>query len=138
MSHTIRAALTDLNSLQAALKELEWYTSPSGGYLIAGVTVDGSSATWELQTRPAEVKTGPASLPERRRIVEPGDRVLVESKAQQIARRFGGAEQAGKEGVVFRVLTRGPHPHGMKVELRDRTVGRVLKNLTMPGAGEPS
>ncbi|MFZ5823978.1 MAG: DUF2196 domain-containing protein [Bacillota bacterium] len=41
------------------------------------------------------------------------------------------------EGTVFRVLTRGPHPHGMKVELRDGTVGRVKRNLTVPGAGEP-
>lgn len=64
--------------------------------------------------------------------------MIVETKGQQMARRFGGGLPDGVEGEVFRVLTRGPHPHGMKVELRDRTVGRVKKNLTVPGAGEPA
>ncbi|HYF91904.1 MAG TPA: DUF2196 domain-containing protein [Symbiobacteriaceae bacterium] len=138
MSHTIRANLTDLKSLATALKDLEWYTSPAGGYRIAGVAADGSTAAWELEARPAEAKAAPVPAPERRRTVEPGDQVIVETKAQQVARRFGSGDNAGVEGVVFRVLTRGPHPHGMKVELRDRTVGRVLRNLTMPGAGEPT
>ncbi|HWI65782.1 MAG TPA: DUF2196 domain-containing protein [Symbiobacteriaceae bacterium] len=137
MSHTIRADLTNLKSLAAALKDLEWYTSPSGGYRVAAVAAEGNAVAWELETRPVEAKAAPARAPEQRKTVEPGDKVIVETKAQQVARRFGDAEHDGVEGVVFRVLTRGPHPHGMKVELRDRTVGRVLRNLTMPGAGEP-
>lgn len=138
MSHAIRAHLTDLKSLAAALKDLEWYTSPSGGYRIASVSLEGSAAVWSLETRPVEEKKTPAPrAPEQRRTVEPGDLVIIETKAQQMIRRFGDGEDAGVEGTVFRVLTRGPHPHGMKVELRDRTVGRVLKNLTIPGAGEP-
>lgn len=138
MSHVIQADLTNLKALAAALKELEWYTSPSGGYRIAGVGLEGSAAVWNLETRPTETKKAAAPrAPEQRRTVEPGDLVIVETKAQQMIRRFGDGENPGVEGTVFRVLTRGPHPHGMKVELRDRTVGRVQKNLTMPGAGEP-
>jgi uncharacterized protein YwbE len=137
MSHEIRANLTDLKSLATALKDLEWYTSPAGGYRIEGVSLDGSTAQWALETRPVEEKKAAAPrAPEQRRTVEPGDQVIIETKAQQMIRRFGDGENAGVEGTVFRVLTRGPHPRGMKVELRDRTVGRVLKNLTMPGAGE--
>jgi len=141
MAHTIRANLTDLKSLASALKDLAWYTSPTGGYVITGVSVEGSAAAWELDSRPAPAdasKSAAPKLPEKRRTVEAGDTVIVETKAQQINRRFGDVEHGGVEGVVFRVLTRGPHPHGMKVELRDRTVGRVLRNLTMPGAGEPT
>jgi uncharacterized protein YwbE len=141
MAHTVQAKLSDLKALAGALKDLEWYTSPSGGYIAASVTAEGGIATWTLEPRPlaAEPAKGPAKAPERRRVVEPGDEVIVETKAQQIDRRFYGAEGGqGVEGTVFRVLTRGPHPRGMKVELRDRTVGRVMKNLTMPGAGEPS
>jgi uncharacterized protein YwbE len=138
MSHEIRASLLDLKALAAAVKELEWYTGPSGGYVLGGVTVDGQTAVWALATRPvAEKKAGLKAEPERRRVVEPGDQVIVETKGEQMARRFGGVESQGVEGTVFRVLTRGVHPRGMKVELRDRTVGRVIKNLTMPGAGEP-
>ncbi len=139
MAHQIKVNLTDLKALAAAVKDLEWYLSPSGGYLLAGVITEGDTATWTLETRPvAAPKTETAAPPqERRRTVEPGDKVIVETKGQQMTRRFGGGESDGVEGVVFRVLTRGPHPHGMKVELRDRTVGRVKKNLTVPGAGEP-
>ncbi|HLN63485.1 MAG TPA: DUF2196 domain-containing protein [Symbiobacteriaceae bacterium] len=139
MSHQIQASLMDLKGLAAAIKDLEWYTGPSGGYLLGDVTVDGQTVTWTLTTRPvAEPKAGPKAEPERRRVVEPGDQVIVETKADQMARRFAGAEERGVEGTVFRVLTRGQHPRGMKVELRDRTVGRVMKNLTVPGAGEPT
>jgi uncharacterized repeat protein (TIGR03833 family) len=148
MSHQVRARLSNLKELGAALKELEWYTG-GGGYQVAGVQVEGETAVWQLEARPAPEAAagGPAKpgggarqtvQPEQRRTVEPGDTVIVETKGQQMARRFGGAEADGVEGTVFRVLTRGPHPHGMKVELRDRTVGRVKKNLTVPGAGEPT
>lgn len=137
MAHTIRADLTNLNSLAAALKDLQWYTSSAGGYRIVTVQTEGTSVTWDLDTIPVETKSkAPSQKPEQRKTVEPGDRVIVETKAQQIARRFGDAVNEGVEGIVFRVLTRGPHPHGMKVELRDRTVGRVIRNLTVPGAGE--
>lgn len=139
MSHQIRASLTDLKALAAAVKELQYYTT-EGGYLIQGVSVDDASATWSLEPRPApaEKPAKAAPAPERRRTVEPGDTVIVETKGQQMVRRSGGGDVDGVEGVVFRVLTRGPHPHGMKVELRDRTVGRVKRNLSVPGAGEPS
>lgn len=139
MAHQIRASLTDLKALGAAVKELEWYTS-AGGYRISEVTLGADGvAVWALEARPAEApKPEPVAPVERRRTVEPGDKVIVETKGQQLTRRFGGAEADGVEGIVFRVLTRGPHPHGMKVELRDRTVGRVKQNLTVPGAGEPS
>lgn len=137
MSHQIRASLLDLKELAKALKDLEWYTT-GGGYQITGVSLEGKAATWSLEAMPAEAK-GPVKLAtERRRTVEAGDTVIVETKGQQVSRRFGGGSETGVEGVVFRVLTRGPHPHGMKVELRDRTVGRVKKNLTAPGAGEPA
>lgn len=148
MSHQIRASLADLRGLAAALKDLQWYTG-EGGYRIASVAAEGETATWTLETRPPEPevrpgagKAGAAVQPGRtsgiaRRVVEPGDQVVVETKGQQMSRRFGGAPADGVEGTVFRVLTRGPHPHGMKVELRDGTVGRVKKNLTAPGAGEP-
>ncbi|MGE5675629.1 MAG: DUF2196 domain-containing protein [Mycobacterium leprae] len=139
MSHQIRANLTDLKALASALKDLQWYTG-AGGYRITQVDLDGGSAVWSLDPLPAEepkAAKAPAAPVEKRRTVEPGDQVIVETKAQQMARRFDGAPEAGIEGVVFRVLTRGPHPRGMKVELRDRTVGRVMKNLTVPGAGEP-
>lgn len=141
MAHVIKAKLTDLKALAAAVKDLDWYTT-AGGYLMAGVVTDpDGSAIWTLETRPvaAPEKPGPKAAPiERRRTVEAGDQVIVETKGQQMNRRFGGGESDGVEGTVFRVLTRGPHPHGMKVELRDRTVGRVKKNLTVPGAGEPT
>lgn len=139
MAHQIKADLTDLRALAAAVKELEWYLG-AGGYKLAGVSAEpGGQATWTLQTRPAAPAPAAAKAPaERRRTVEPGDKVMVETKGEQMARRFGGGETEGVEGTVFRVLTRGPHPHGMKVELRDRTVGRVKRNLTVPGAGEPS
>lgn len=138
MSHQIRASLTDLKELARALKDLEWYTT-GGGYQISGVSAEGGAAVWSLEARPAEGKGQPVKqATERRRTVEAGDTVIVETKGQQLTRRFGGGSESGVEGVVFRVLTRGPHPHGMKVELRDRTVGRVKKNLTAPGAGEPA
>ncbi|MFZ5822854.1 MAG: DUF2196 domain-containing protein [Bacillota bacterium] len=138
MAHQIKANLTDLKALAAAVKELEWYTG-AGGYLIAGVSAEpDGSAVWSLEPRPAPPeKAEPAPPVERRRTVEPGDQVVVETKGQQISRRFGSGQSDGVEGTVFRVLTRGPHPHGMKVELRDGTVGRVKRNLTVPGAGEP-
>jgi len=138
MGHQIRAGLRDLQALESALKELRWYTG-AGGYVLSGVSVDGEQAVWELTPRAEAPEAPPAAVvrPEQRRTVEPGDTVIVETKLQQLHRRAGGTV-AGVEGVVFRVLTRGPHPHGMKVELRDRTVGRVLQNLTVPGAGEPS
>jgi uncharacterized repeat protein (TIGR03833 family) len=150
MSHQVRAGLANLKELAAAVKELEWYTG-GGGYRLTGVAVEGEKAVWSLEVQPAPGEGGgapakpgagrtgaAAAPPERRRTVEAGDTVLVETKGQQMSRRFGGAEAGGVEGVVFRVLTRGPHPHGMKVELRDRTVGRVKQNLTVPGAGEPT
>jgi uncharacterized protein YwbE len=144
MSHQIQSSLTDLKRLAAALKDLQWYIG-EGGYRIVGVAMEGETATWSLETQPAaaEAKAAPgaalkAAPAERRRVVEAGDQVIVETKGQQMARRFGGAGAEGEEGTVFRVLTRGPHPHGMKVELRDRTVGRVKQNLTCPGAGEPT
>lgn len=141
MAHQISANLTDLKALAAALKELEWYTGP-GGYQIAGVEVGpAGEALWSLESRPAEAPAAaqPNALPAQgRRLVEPGDEVLVETKGAQMSRRFGGAGFQGVEGTVFRVLTRGPHPHGMKVQLRDGTVGRVKKNVTAPGAGEPT
>lgn len=139
LAHQIKASLTDLKALAAAVKELEWYTG-EGGYLLAGVTTgEDGSAIWSLEARPApSEKEKPSPPVERRRTVEPGDQVVVETKGQQVARRFGSGQSDGVEGTVFRVLTRGPHPHGMKVELRDRTVGRVKRNLTVPGAGEPS
>lgn len=140
MSHQIKVNLTDLKALAAAVKDLEWYTG-AGGYALAGVTTEpDGSATWTLEARPAAPAPGKteAKAPvERRRTVEPGDKVVVETKGQQMSRRFGGGQVDGVEGTVFRVLTRGPHPHGMKVELRDGAVGRVKRNLTVPGAGEP-
>ena len=140
MAHVIKSSLLDLKAMAAALKELEWYTSPSGGYRLIGVEVEGGIAHWQLEPRPAEeiAAVKAQAVQERRRTVEPGDQVIVETKGQQLVRRATGDATDGVEGVVFRVLTRGPHPHGMKVELRDRTVGRVKKNLTVPGAGEPS
>lgn len=139
VAHQIRAKLTDLKALAAAVKDLEWYTG-TGGYLLEGVTTEpDGTATWTLDVRKeAPAKPKAAAPLERRRTVEAGDEVIVETKLQQINRRFDGVETGGVEGTVFRVLTRGPHPHGMKVELRDGTVGRVKKNLTMPGAGEPT
>lgn len=141
MAHTVRAGLLNLKELAGALKDLEWYTG-GGGYMLTGVALERETAVWTLEPRPApeEKPAGKAAAApvEKRRTVEPGDTVIVETKAQQMNRRFGDGEFDGVEGVVFRVLTRGPHPHGMKVELRDRTVGRVKKNLTMPGAGEPA
>lgn len=139
MAHQIKVKLTDLKALAAAVKDLEWYTT-AGGYQLSQVSTEADgSATWTLEARPAEPeKARPAAPVERRRTVEPGDQVIVETKGQQMARRFGGGQVDGVEGTVFRVLTRGPHPHGMKVELRDGTVGRVKQNLTVPGAGEPS
>lgn len=139
MAHEIRAQLTDLTALAAAVKELTWYTG-AGGYRLVGVssTPDGV-ATWVLQARPVAVEQAQAAPPvEPRRTVAPGDEVIIETKGQQMMRRVAGAPAEGLEGVVFRVLTRGPHPHGMKVELRDRSVGRVKRNLTVPGAGEPT
>jgi len=140
MSHQVRANLADLKSLSLALKDLLWYTE-QGGYRLAGVEVETTAAVWQLETTAAVSAPGrqddPAWDP-RRRTVEPGDQVIVETKGQQISRRGGSGQTEGVEGTVFRVLTRGPHPHGMKVELRDRTVGRVKKNLTVPGAGEPT
>lgn len=146
MAHEIRAKLADLKGLAAAVKELEWYTSVAGGYTLTGVTTEpDGSATWTLEVRREAPGKGQgqgqsqAAAPlERRRTVEAGDQVVVETKLQQITRRFDGTQTDGVEGTVFRVLTRGPHPHGMKVELRDGTVGRVKRNLTVPGAGEPS
>jgi len=141
MGHQIRANLTDLKALAAAVTDLQWYTG-KGGYQVADVTVVDRVAVWSLLTIPAPADAGrpglAAAAPERRRTVEPGDEVIVETKGQQMARRLGGAPPDGVEGIVFRVLTRGPHPRGMKVELRDRTVGRVQRNLTAPGAGEPA
>ncbi len=137
MSHEIRASLVDLKSLAAALQDLQWYTA-AGNYVLSGVAVEGDAAVWSLDPRPAAAITAAPVFPERRRVVEPGDQVVVETKAQQLSRRSGGGAEGGVEGTVFRVLTRGPHPHGMKVELRDRTVGRVKRNLTVPGAGEPT
>lgn len=141
LAHQLRGSLLDLKGLAAVLKDLQWYTT-EGGFQIAGVTVADGIATWQLEPRPVVEKTKAAAAPpaptERRRVVEPGDQVIVETKGQQMSRRFDGADAAGMEGTVFRVLTRGPHPHGMKVELRDRTVGRVKRNLTAPGAGEPT
>lgn len=148
MAHQITAKLTDLKALATAVKELEWYTG-GGGYILTGVaTSPEGTAVWSLEVRPEEPKEaksaskGQAAEGARsgltRRVVEAGDKVVVETKGQQMARRYGGADAQGEEGVVFRVLTRGPHPHGMKVELRDGTVGRVKRNLTVPGAGEPS
>lgn len=140
MAHQIKVNLADLKALASAVKELEWYTSASGGYTLAGVSTEPEgTATWTLEVRQAVVpaKAEAKGAVERRRTVEPGDKVVVETKAQQMGRRFGGGQQDGVEGTVFRVLTRGPHPHGMKVELRDGTVGRVKRNLTAPGAGEP-
>lgn len=138
MSHQIGADLLDLTALAAALQDLQHYTG-AGGYELAGVSVEGTRATWRLEVRKAvqERPAAAAAPAQRRREVEPGDQVIVETKAQQLNRRFGDAPAAGVEGIVFRVLTRGPHPRGMKVELRDRTVGRVQKNLSAPGAGEP-
>lgn len=137
MGHLITAKLTDIKSLATAVKDLEWYTG-GGGYVLASVSVDGGVATWILDTRPVEAPlSGPVVVVERRRMVEPGDEVVIETKGQQMSRRLGGVGSEGMQGVVFRVLTQGPHPHGMKVELRDRTVGRVKQNLTVPGAGEP-
>lgn len=140
MSHQVRANLADLKSLSLALKDLLWYTE-QGGYRLAGVEVETTAAVWQLET--IATVSGPARNSDpgwdpRRKTVEPGDQVIVETKGQQMARRIGtGGQTEGVEGTVFRVLTRGPHPHGMKVELRDRTVGRVKRNLTVPGAGEP-
>lgn len=139
MAHQITASLTDLKALAAVVKELEWYTG-TGGYILAGVSTEpNGSATWTLETRPAApTKAEPAAPRERRRTVEAGDQVVVETKGQQMTRRFGRGVADNMEGKVFRVLTRGPHPHGMKVELRDGTVGRVKRNLSVPGAGEPT
>jgi uncharacterized protein YwbE len=138
MSHQIRTDLTDLKALTTAVKELEHYTT-TGGYRIESVSTDGSLVTWHLAPRPVAAAPKAGAAPqERRRTVEAGDLVIVETKGQQMTRRFGGLDHTGVEGTVFRVLTRGPHPHGMKVELRDRSVGRVIRNLTVPGAGEPS
>lgn len=146
MAHQIRANLRDLAALESALKDLRWYTG-GGGYVLTGVVAEGEQVVWELTPRaevpaepgqPAASKAHPMTGAGRRRTVEPGDTVVVETKAQQMDRRFGGGASEGVEGTVFRVLTRGPHPRGMKVELRDRTVGRVMKNLTVPGAGEPT
>ncbi len=48
-----------------------------------------------------------------------GSRVLVVEKQNQ---RTGELTQ----GVVLRILTKSPnHPHGIKVMLEDKTVGRV-------------
>jgi len=140
MSHQVRANLADLKSLSLALKDLLWYTE-QGGYRLAGVEIEAKSAVWQLETVAAVTAPTQHDNPgwdPRRKTVEPGDQVIVETKGQQLTRRHNGAAQSdGVEGTVFRVLTRGPHPHGMKVELRDRTVGRVKRNLTVPGAGEP-
>lgn len=138
VAHQITVNLADLKALASVAKELEWYTG-AGGYLLAGVSTEpDGTATWTLEARPAApAKTEAAAHVERRRTVEAGDKVIVETKGQQMARRFGSGQADGEEGIVFRVLTRGPHPHGMKVELRDGTVGRVKRNLTVPGAGEP-
>jgi uncharacterized protein YwbE len=135
VAHQLRGSLLDVKGLAAVLKDLQWYTT-EGGFQIAGVTVADGIATWQLEPRPVAQKAAaaPPKPAERRRVVEPGDQVIVETKGQQMARRFGSADADGVEGTVFRVLT----PHGMKVELRDRTVGRVKRNLTVPGAGEPS
>lgn len=138
MDHVIRAKLTDLSALAIALKELEWFAGP-GGYYLTGVTLDADgTATWSLAARPKPADPPPPSPAERRQTVEPGDDVVVETKGQQMVRRSGSSQAPGAQGTVFRVLTRGPHPHGMKVQLRDGTVGRVQKNLTAPGAGEPA
>jgi uncharacterized repeat protein (TIGR03833 family) len=140
VAHQVKANLADLKALAAAVKDLEWYIG-SGGYTLANVeTAPDGSAVWTLEPRPAAQPkaAAPALAPmERRQLVEPGDKVIVETKGQQMSRRFGSGQAEGEEGAVFRVLTRGPHPHGMKVELRDGTVGRVKRNLTAPGAGEP-
>lgn len=147
MAHQIRANLTDLKALSTALTDLQWYTG-KGGYRITAVVMAEAVAVWSLEPVPAPAEVpgiaGPAAgakptpTPERRRTVEPGDEVIIETKGQQMARRIAGTPTSGVEGTVFRVLTHGPHPHGMKVELRDRTVGRVKQNLTVPGAGEPT
>lgn len=140
MSHQIETSLLDVAALAAAVKELQWYTG-AGGYQVAEVQVTDHRAVWRLSPQPAAEEhtlTPAAAKAPERRLVEPGDQVVVETKFAQMARRFGGASGEGVEGTVFRVLTRGPHPHGMKVELRDRTVGRVKRNLTAPGAGEPT
>lgn len=142
MSHQIQADLRDLKALSGAVKELQWYTE-QGGYQLAGVTLEGQRAIWLLEVRPAAPesvaqKTAARGRVESRRTVEPGDEVVIQTKAEQMAERLRGATTEGVTGTVFRVLTRGPHPHGMKVELRDRSVGRVQRNVTAPGAGEPT
>jgi uncharacterized repeat protein (TIGR03833 family) len=140
VSHQIQADLGDLRALGGAVKELQWYTE-QGGYQLAGVTVEGGRAVWVLEVRPAAPEPAArhaVARVESRRTVEPGDEVVIQTKAEQMAQRLRGAATEGVTGTVFRVLTRGPHPHGMKVELRDRTVGRVQRNVTAPGAGEPT
>ncbi len=58
------------------------------------------------------------ALPKRSQI-RPGLRVQIVEKQNQ---RTG----ALTEGVVLRILTKSPsHPHGIKVMLEDRRVGRV-------------
>lgn len=148
MAHEIRADLADLDGLARALEELRWYTG-RGGYRVAAVSTEQAHAVWALEPRPVE-EQGPVgaarALPAEgrraasatRRTAEPGDQVIVETKAQQMARRAGHTGLDGVEGTVFRVLTRGPHPRGMKVELRDGTIGRIQKNVSAPGAGEPA
>lgn len=51
--------------------------------------------------------------------IKPGDKVKVVQKQDQRTGRL-------TEGVVMKLLTKSPsHPHGIKVMLEDRTVGRV-------------
>ncbi|SDK22560.1 YwbE family protein [Alkalibacterium thalassium] len=55
----------------------------------------------------------------KRSNIKPGDRVKVVQKQDQ---------KSGKltEGVVLKLLTKSPaHPHGIKVMLEDKVVGRV-------------
>jgi len=55
----------------------------------------------------------------KRNNIKPGDRVKVVQKQDQ---------RSGKltEGVVLKLLTKSPtHPHGIKVMLEDKVVGRV-------------
>ena len=145
MPHEIRAGLRDLQALESALNDLRWYTG-AGGYELTGVSVTGEQAVWELAPRALIPEAPPAAEGRRaahpmggadtRRTVEPGDRVIVETKLQQMGRRFGGGAGKGVEGVVFRVLPRGPQPHRKEGDLRARPVGAGLNKQTMPGAGE--
>lgn len=51
--------------------------------------------------------------------IKAGDKVKVVQKQDQRTGRL-------TEGVVMKLLTKSPsHPHGIKVMLEDRTVGRV-------------